>query len=68
MGLVTLSLQRMGPLLINELSYNGKKAGASEGAQRPHTAWPSIAPEGQREREDSGESYLPSISDTPPTA
>ena len=46
MGLVTLSLQRMGPPLINELSHNGKKAGASEGAQRPHTARPSIAPRG----------------------
>lgn len=38
MGLVTLFLQGMGPPLTNELGYNGKKAEASEGAQRPHTA------------------------------
>ena len=35
MGLVTLSLRRMGPPLINELSYNGKKVGASEGPRDP---------------------------------
>ena len=50
-GLVTLFLQGMGPPLTNELSYNGKKAEASEGAQRPHTARPSRAPRGpERER------------------